>query len=105
MSSSSRPLTSIDGASGRFSIRRDDSSNREFSSIDNDRWKMSPSTAPQSYSLTLTARIVPLTRLQTVTSCAMTLPSTVRHRRLEDPRRATHLMIRPKTCTGPLHSM
>jgi hypothetical protein len=37
--------------------------------------------------------------------CAMTLPSTVRHRRLEDPRRATHLMIRPKTCAGLLHSM
>jgi hypothetical protein len=35
----------------------------------------------------------------------MTLPSTVRHRRLEDPRRATHLMIRPKTCAGLLHSM
>jgi hypothetical protein len=48
---------------------------REFSLIGNDRWKMSPSTAPPSCSLMRTARIVPLTRPQTVTSCAMTLPS------------------------------
>src|SRR5262249_244202 len=37
---------------------------------------MSPSTAPPFCSLTWTARIVPLTRPQTVTFCAMMLPST-----------------------------
>src|SRR5215831_11191687 len=37
---------------------------------------MSPSTAPPFCSLTRTARIVPLTRPQTVTFCAMMLPST-----------------------------
>src|SRR5262249_43527619 len=37
---------------------------------------MSPSTAPPFCSLTRTARMVPLTRPQTVTFCAMTLPST-----------------------------
>jgi hypothetical protein len=36
---------------------------------------MSPSTAPPFCSLTRTARIVPLTRPQTVTFCAMMLPS------------------------------
>src|SRR5712691_3229522 len=54
MPSSCGPLASTDGRSVGFSTRRDDPSNREFSSIDNDR---------------------PLTRPQTVTSCAMTLPS------------------------------
>src|SRR6516162_425307 len=38
---------------------------------------MSPSTAPPSCSLTRTARIVPLTRPQSVTSCAMMLPWTI----------------------------
>src|SRR5262249_55383479 len=37
---------------------------------------MSSSTAPPFCSLTRTARIVPLTRPQTVMCCAMTLPST-----------------------------
>jgi hypothetical protein len=58
--SSCGPLASTAGGSVGFSTRRDDPSNREFSSIDNDRWKMSPSTAPPSCSFTRTARMVPL---------------------------------------------
>jgi hypothetical protein len=55
MFSSCGLLTSIDDSSVGFSTRRDDPSNSEFSSIDNDRWKMSPSTAPPPCNLTRTA--------------------------------------------------
>jgi hypothetical protein len=45
-SASCGPLASTGGASVGFSTPLDDPSNREFSSIDNERWKMSPPTAP-----------------------------------------------------------
>src|SRR6266568_877696 len=66
---------------------------------------MSPSTAPPSCSLTRTARMVPLTRPQTVTSCAMTLPSICAPSPIRRSEARTSPLIRPKTCAGPLHSM
>src|SRR6266436_10139705 len=66
---------------------------------------ISPSTAPPSCSLTRTARIVPLTRPQTVTSCAMTLPSTCAPSLIRRSEARNSPWIRPKTCAGPLHSM
>src|SRR6266403_5046497 len=66
---------------------------------------MSPSTAPLSCSLTRTARMVPLTRPQTVTSCAMTLPSICAPSPIRRSEARTSPSIRPKTCAGPLHSM
>src|SRR5262245_54726376 len=66
---------------------------------------MSPSTAPLSCSLTRTARMVPLTRPQTVTSCAMTLPSICAPSPIRRSEARTSPLIRPKTCAGPLHSM
>src|SRR5262249_43570294 len=66
---------------------------------------MSPSTAPPFCSLTRTARIVPLTRPQTITFCAMTLPSTCAPSLIWRSEARTSPSIRPKTCAGPLHSM
>src|SRR6516164_9676382 len=66
---------------------------------------MSPSTAPLSCSLTRTARMVPLTRPQTVTSCAMTLPSICAPSPIRRSEARTSPSIRPKTCARPLHSM
>src|SRR5262249_11303284 len=66
---------------------------------------MSPSTAPLSCSLTRTARMVPLTRPQTVTSCAMMLPSICAPSPIRRSEARTSPSIRPKTCAGPLHSM
>src|SRR5258708_15304726 len=66
---------------------------------------MSPSTAPLSCSLTRTARMVPLTRPQTVTSCAMTLPSICAPSPIRRSEARTSPLIRPKICAGPLHSM
>src|SRR2546425_6603393 len=66
---------------------------------------MSPSTAPPSCSLTRTARMVPLTRPQTVTSCAMTLPSICAPSPIRRSEARNSPLIRPKTCAGPLHSM
>src|SRR6266478_7938908 len=66
---------------------------------------MSPSTAPPFCSLTRTARIVPLTRPQTVTSCAMTLPSTCAPSLIRRSEARNSPWIRPKTCAGPVHSM
>src|SRR5215831_13473291 len=66
---------------------------------------MSPSTAPPFCSLTRTARMVPLTRPQTVTFCAMTLPSTCAPSLIWRSEARTSPSIRPKTCAGPLHSM
>src|SRR6516225_176094 len=66
---------------------------------------MSPSTAPLSCSLTRTARMVPLTRPQTVTSCAMTLPSICAPSPIRRSEARNSPLIRPKTCAGPLHSM
>src|SRR6266478_1031214 len=66
---------------------------------------MSPSTAPPSCSLTRTAWMVPLTRPQTVTSCAMTLPSTCAPSPMRRSEARNSPLMRPKTCAGPLHSM
>src|SRR5262245_32709390 len=66
---------------------------------------MSPSTAPPFCSLTRSPRIVPLTRPQTVTFCAMTLPSTCAPSLIWRSEARTSPSIRPKTCAGPLHSM
>src|SRR5262249_262693 len=66
---------------------------------------MSPSTAPPFCSLTRTARMVPLTRPQTVTSCAMTLPSTCAPSPMRRSEARSSPLMRPKTCAGPLHSM
>src|SRR5262249_36804687 len=66
---------------------------------------MSPSTAPPFCSLTRTARIVPLKRPQTVTFCAMTLPSICAPSLIWRSDARTSPSIRPKTCAGPLHSM
>src|SRR5262249_39158548 len=66
---------------------------------------MSPSTAPPLCSLTRTARIVPLTWPQTVTFCAMMLPSTCAPSLIWRSEARTSPSIRPKTCAGPLHSM
>src|SRR6516165_6793017 len=66
---------------------------------------MSPSTAPPFCSLTRSARMVPLTRPQTVTFCAMTLPSTCAPSLIWRSEARTSPSIRPKTCAGPLHSM
>src|SRR5215467_8928760 len=66
---------------------------------------MSPSTAPLSCSLTRTARMVPLTRPQTVTSCAMTLPSICAPSPIRRSEARTSPLIWPKTCAEPLHSM
>src|SRR5215831_6944793 len=66
---------------------------------------MSPSTAPPFCSLTRSARIVPLTRPQTVMFCAMTLPSTCAPSLIWRSEARTSPSIRPKTCAGPLHSM
>src|SRR5262245_30782491 len=66
---------------------------------------MSPSTAPPFCSLTRTARIVPLTRPQTVTPCAMMLPSTCAPSLIRRSEARNSPSIRPKTCAGPLHSI
>src|SRR5262249_40994998 len=66
---------------------------------------MSPSTAPPSCSFTRTARMVPLTRPQTVTSCAMMLPSICAPSPIRSSEARNSPLIRPKTCAGPLHSM
>src|SRR5215831_15065957 len=66
---------------------------------------MSPSTAPPFCSLTRTAWIVPLTRPQTVTFCAMMLPSTCAPSLIWRSEARTSPSIRPKTCAGPLHSI
>src|SRR5262249_35552672 len=66
---------------------------------------MSPSTAPPFCSLKWTARRVPLTRPQTVTSCAITLPSTCAPSPISRSEACTSPWIRPNTCAGPLHSM
>src|SRR6516162_608978 len=66
---------------------------------------MSPSTAPLSCSLTRTARMVPLTRPQIVTSCAMTLPSICAPSPIRSSEARTSPLIWPKICAGPLHSM
>src|SRR5215467_6417268 len=66
---------------------------------------MSPSTVPPFCSLTRMARMVPLTRPQTVTSCAMTLPSTCAPSPMRRSEARSSPLMRPKTCAGPLHSM
>src|SRR5262249_7699753 len=66
---------------------------------------MSPSTAPPFCSLTRSARIAPLTRPQTVTVCAMTLPSTCAPSLIWRSEARTSPSIRPKTCAGPLQSI
>src|SRR5215813_2776926 len=66
---------------------------------------MSPSTAPTFCSLTRTPRIVPLTWPETVTFCAMTLPSTCAPSLIWRSEARTSPSIRPKTCAGPLHSI
>src|SRR5262252_11136796 len=66
---------------------------------------MSPSTAPPLCSLTRTAWIVPLTRPQIVTFCAMTLPSTCAPSLIWRSEARTSPSIRPKTCAGPLQSI
>src|SRR6516162_3083786 len=66
---------------------------------------MSPSTTPPFCSLTRTAWMVPLTRPQTVTFCAMMLPSTCAPSLIWRSEARTSPSIRPKTCAGPLHSM
>src|SRR5262249_6390814 len=64
---------------------------------------MSPSTAPPFCSLTWTARIVPFTRPQTVTSCATTLPSICAPSPIRSSEARNSPLIRPKTCAGPSH--
>src|SRR5947208_4312484 len=49
--------------------------------------------------------MVPLTRPQTVTYCAMTLPSICAPSPIRRSEARTSPLIRPKTCAGPLHSM
>src|SRR5215472_5585886 len=66
---------------------------------------MSPSTAPLFCSLTRTARMVPLTQPQTVTFCAMTVPSICAPSPIKRSEARNSPLIRPKTCAGPLHSM
>src|SRR6516162_3793693 len=66
---------------------------------------MSPSTTPPFCSLTRTAWMVPLTRPQTVTFCAMTLPSTCAPSLIWRSEARTSPSIRPKTCAGPLQSI
>src|SRR5262252_8225361 len=66
---------------------------------------MSPSTAPPFCSLTRTARMVPLTRPQTVTFCAVTLPSTCAPSLIRRSEARNSPSIQPKICAGPLHSM
>src|SRR5215813_4644614 len=66
---------------------------------------MSPSTAPPFCSFTRTARMVPLMRPQTVTFCAITLPSIVAPSPTRRSEARNSPSIRPKTCAGPLHSM
>src|SRR6516225_3176267 len=66
---------------------------------------MSPSTAPPFCSLTRTARIVPLTRPQIVTFCAMTLPSTCAPSLIWRSEARNSPSIRPKICAGPSHSI
>src|SRR6516225_7895754 len=66
---------------------------------------MSPSTAPPFCSLTRTARMVPLTRPQTVTLCAMTVPSICAPSPIRRSEARNSPLIPPKTCAGPLHSM
>src|SRR5215510_4348635 len=66
---------------------------------------MSPSTAPPFCSFTRTARMVPLMRPQTVTFCAITLPSIVAPSPTRRSEARNSPSIRPKTCAGPLHSI
>src|SRR6266446_977215 len=66
---------------------------------------MSPSTTPPSCSFTRTARMVPLTRPQIVTSCAMTLPSICAPSPIRRSEARNSPLIWPKTCAVPLHSM
>ena len=57
-----------------LSSRFDDPSKRAFSSIESERWKMSPSTRAVLFSLTRVAWIAPLTCPPMVSSCATTSP-------------------------------
>src|SRR6516225_10810035 len=66
---------------------------------------MSPSTAPPFCSLTRTAWMVPLTQPQTVTFCAMTVPSICAPSPIRRSEARNSPLIWPKTCAGPLHSM
>src|SRR5258708_6515478 len=66
---------------------------------------MSPSIAPPFCSLTWTPRTVPLTRPQTVTSCAITLPSICAPLPIKSCEARNSPSIRPKICAGPVHSI
>src|SRR5438445_11451570 len=66
---------------------------------------MSPSTAPPFCSLPRTGRTVPLTRPQTVTFCATTLPSMCAPSLIKRSEARNSPSIRPKTCAGPLQSI
>src|SRR5262245_19431928 len=67
---------------------------------------MSPSTVPPFLSLTRPPRTVPLTVPQTVTSCAITVPSTSAPSPISRSAEAcTSPLICPNTWAGPLHSM
>src|SRR5215216_7013212 len=65
---------------------------------------MSPSTAPLPCSLTRTARILPLSRPHTVTSCAITVPTTSAPSPIRTFGARNSPSIRPKICAVPLHS-
>jgi hypothetical protein len=86
-----------------FSSRRDAPSNTDFSSIDKDRLKISPSTLPPC-SMTRAARMVPFTVPLTVTSCATTLPWICAPSPITRSEARNSPSMRPKTCAGPLHS-
>src|SRR5215211_2372098 len=65
---------------------------------------MSPSTAPLPCSFTRTARILPLSRPHTVTSCAITVPTTSAPSPIRTFGARNSPSIRPKICAIPLHS-
>src|SRR5215216_3730747 len=65
---------------------------------------MSPSTAPLPCSFTRTARILPLSRPHTVTSCAITVPTTSAPSPIRTFGARNSPSIRPKICAAPLHS-
>src|SRR5215216_4221326 len=65
---------------------------------------MSPSTAPLPCSLTRTARILPLSRPHTVTSCAITVPTTSAPSPIRTFGARNSPSTRPKICAVPLHS-
>src|SRR5262245_39944505 len=95
-------IVTLDGWSVGFSTRREEPSNSELSSIDRDLWKMSPSTAPPPCRRTRSARIVPLTRPQIVTSWATTLPSTSAPWPIVRSEARSSPSTRPKIWAGPL---